>query len=172
MIVIPEYELIVFLIVVSIFVLYDFARNVNELFKMKFRTVMKRENAFDKADVTGSLVESDFSRGYRRERRDSLFDPAGILSYEHISIFTRRDSSFSRRIRVSCSPDHSMASSSFIDAGGVFIKSFVDRLYRFSKTANFILVFKMAILSSFCSASRAEMINGFRGALSLDFKTT
>lgn len=63
MIVIPEYELIVFLIVVSVFVLYDFIRNVNELCKMKFRTVMKRENAFDKADVTGSLVESDFSGG-------------------------------------------------------------------------------------------------------------
>ena len=63
MILVAEYELIVFLIVVSIFVLYDFVCNLNELFKMKFRTVMKCKNAFDKADVTGTLVESDFSGG-------------------------------------------------------------------------------------------------------------
>ena|SRR3990172_5281322 len=172
MIIISKYEFIVFLIVVSVFVLYDFVCNLNELFKMKLRTVMKCKNALDKADVTGSLVESDFSGGYCRERRDNLFFPAEVLGYEHISIFKRRDSSSSRRLRVSCSPDHSMASSSSIDAGGVFIKSLVDRLYRFSKTASFILVFNMPILISFCSASRAEMINDFRGALSLDFKTT
>ena len=97
MIIIPEYELLIFLIVVSVFVLYDIVCNVNKLFKMKFRAVIKRKSAFDKTDVTGSLVECDFSGGYCREGRDNLFDPAKILSYEHISIFIRRDSAFSRR---------------------------------------------------------------------------
>ena len=83
-VVIAEHQPVASLIMIGVFELDDRVSDVNELLKVKLRTIVEGEDAFHETDMMGPLLKGNFAGNDRRVSGDNFFN---LVKYSIMSIF-------------------------------------------------------------------------------------